>query len=80
MRHERGVTIKWYDIGLELLDSNAAVALEKIKANHPNDVDKCCTEMFQKWLECKPDANWDQLVSVLTKVGLMTAANNIRST
>jgi len=77
MRHEAGVTAKWYDIGLELLDSNT-IALDEIKENNPNDLHMCCTEMFKKWLQCKPDANWDQLAIVLTKVGLNTASENIK--
>ena len=60
------------------MDGNT-VALQEIKANYPNDVNKCCTEMFMKWLECKPDANWDQLASALSEVGLTTAAENIKS-
>lgn len=77
MRVETGVTTRWYDIGLELLGNT--VPLDEIQANYPNDVNKCCTEMFKKWLHCKPDADWDQLASVLHKIGLNAAAENIRS-
>ena len=76
MRRETGVTNEWFDIGLELLDNNT-VALEEIKARCSSDVNKCCTEMFQKWLQYNPEANWDQLASVLSEVGLNTAAENI---
>ena len=77
MRNETGVTLKWYDIGLELLDGNN-VPLDEIKENYPNDVNKCCTEMFKNWLQYNPEANWDQLASALSEVGLITAAENIK--
>ena len=76
MRSENGLTTKWYDIGLELLDSDTAT-LDVIRENYPMDNDKCCTEMFKKWLESKPDASWDQLINVLSAIGLGTAVNNI---
>jgi len=76
MRCEEGVVTKWYDIGLELLDSNTA-ALEIIKENNQNDPEKCCTGMFNKWLESKPDASWNQLIIALRKIELNTAASNI---
>ena len=78
MRHEAGVTAEWYDIGVELLDGNI-VALDEIKIRYSSDVNKCCTEMFKKWLQYNPEADWDQLASVLSEVGLTTAAKNIKS-
>ena len=77
MRHETGVTVKWYDIGVELLSGNI-VALDEIQAKYSSDVNKCCTEMFKKWLQHNPVANWDQLASVLSEVKLNTAAENIK--
>ena len=78
MRYEMGVTVEWYDIGLELLDGDA-VALDEIGIKYPNDVNKCCTEMFKKWLQCKPNADWDQLVTALSELKLNAAAENIKS-
>ena len=79
MKHEMGVTLKWYDIGMQLLDDDDSVALAKIRENYPNNVNKCYTEMLKKWLLCKSDANWDQLATVFTKVKLDIAAKNIKS-
>ena len=76
MRHETGLIDKWYDIGLELLD-NDTTALNVIKKNNPNDIEECCTEMFKKWLESNPKANWDKLIVALTTIGMDTAADNI---
>ena len=77
MKSKAGVTIKWYDIGLELLDSDGAVVLNEIGTNYPTDVSKCCTEMFNEWLQRVPDASWNQLAEALKKVGLNTAAKDI---
>ena len=41
MKSEADIINKWYDIGLELLDSDNG-ALDVIKANYPNDNEKCC--------------------------------------
>ena len=79
MREETGVTLKWYEIGLELLDSNNVVVLDVIKEKYPNDANKCCTEMFKKWLEYKPDGDWDQLAMALNKLELNSAAKSIKS-
>ena len=76
MKYE-GVTTEWYDIGLELLCSDDVVVLNEIKKNYPTDVNKCCTEMFNKWLQRVPDASWNQLAEALKKVGLNTAAKNV---
>ena len=60
------------------MDGNTT-ALDEIKSNFSDDVNKCCTEMFKKWLQYNPEANWDQLASALSEVGLITAAKNIKS-
>ena len=77
MKKYDGVTIKWYDIGVELLCSDDAVVLNVIRTNCPTDVTKCCTEMFNEWLQRVPDASWNQLAEALKKVGLNTAAKNV---
>ena len=76
MNSEGDVITKWYDIGLELLDSDNGV-LDVIKINYPNDNEKCCIEMFKKWQQCRPDASWHQLAEALTNVNLNTAAHRI---
>ena len=76
MNSEGDVITKWYDVGLELLDSDNG-ALDVINKNYPNDNEKCCTEMFKKWLQCRPDASWHQLAEALTSVNLNTAAQRI---
>ena len=76
MKSEADIINKWYDIGLELLDSDNG-ALDVIKGNYPNDNEKCCTEMFKKWLQRRPDDSWYQLTEALTNVDLITVTKNI---
>jgi len=78
MRHEAaGVATRWYDLGVELLDSNTAV-LDVIQSDHQSDNARC-SKMFKAWLETKPDANWSQLVTALNNIGLKTAAENVQT-
>jgi len=77
MRHEAsGVVTRWYDLGVELLDSNTAV-LDVIKTSHQRDDDRC-SAMLKTWLEMKPDASWSKLVTALVNIGMKTAADNIQ--
>ena len=72
-----GVAIRWYELGMQLLDDAATGVLDVIKVDHPNDVTTCCREMFKRWLEMQHDASWSQLVVALNKVGLNTIADDI---
>ena len=75
IRHEEGVATEWYDLGVELLDSNTAV-LDVIKSDHQSSHDRC-SQMFKTWLKMKPNASWSQLVRALNNIGLKTAADNV---
>ena len=48
-----GITNKWYEIGVELLEPGDEVDLDTIKYNHPGDADKCAAEMLKLWLAKK---------------------------
>ena len=69
------IASKWYELGLELVDSRI---LKVIRADHPNDTNTCCHVMFEKWLEMKYDASWSQLVTALDNIEMTTAAEAIR--
>ena len=69
------ISEKWYEIGVELLGND--IALRAFKASHPSDVNRCCQEMFRKWLDVNPGANWCQLVTALNKIGLRSVAVSI---
>ena len=79
-RYVRGsVGMKWHDLGIELLDSNDVGELDTIEAEHPSDLNKCCTKMFNLWLKKQPTASWNQLIEALRQPGieLGTLASNI---
>ena len=65
-RYVRGsVGSKWHDLGIELLDVDEVEDLDKIEAENKDDLDKCCTKMFQLWLKKQPSASWNQLIVAL---------------
>ena len=70
------IATKWYELGLELVDSNKI--LRVIEADHPNNVNRCCRVMFEKWLEKTPNASWTQLVSALDSIKMNAAADAVR--
>ena len=70
------ITTKWYELGLELVDSNKA--LKVIGADHPHNTNTCCRVMFEKWLENTPNASWSQLVTALDNIEMKAAADAVR--
>ena len=71
------VSSKWYDLGLELLEQEDKETLNEIKINHSNDVNKCCLQMFQLWLNKCTTATWNQLIKALREVNLNNLATTI---
>ena len=64
-RHVRGpVGAKWHDLGIELLDPDVE-ELDRIEAEGSSDLNKCCTKMFQLWLNKQSTASWNQLIEAL---------------
>ena len=72
---EAPIATKWYELGLVLLNNNSY--LQVIKANNQHRVQLCCQEMFQGWLDVKPDASWSELVTALRSIKMKTAADAI---
>ena len=70
------IATKWYELGLELVDSNKV--LKVIEADNPHNTNTCCRVMFEKWLEKTPNASWSQLVTALDNIEMKTAANVVR--
>lgn len=64
------VADNWKDLGTQLLDSGCLKILDIIESDHPHDAVKCCKKMFQKWLDTKPDATWNQLIEALNNPGI----------
>ena len=71
------VADKWKDVGVHLLHPtliNSRV-LEVIAADHPHSVEGCCKSMFEKWLNTRKDASWNQLVEAIKSIELHTLAS-----
>ena len=68
--------VKWFDLGIDLLDSDAATSTLKLIEKEYNS-ERCCTEMFDKWLETKPEATWNDLVTSLENLKMYTVASNV---
>ena len=73
----KGVSSKWHDLGLELLEQEDEEMLNQIENNNPNDVSKCCKEMFQLWLRKHTNATWNKLIEALVQVELNNLATTI---
>ena len=69
---------KWKDLGIELLGVGSNDALNVIQSNN-SDVTKCCSAMFQLWLDRQPTASWRQLIEALKHLQLNYLAYQIES-
>jgi len=72
LQHARittAVSVKWFQLGIELIDNTRVGQLDVIKANN-TDVLRCCLEMFSYWLKTYPNANWYELVAALRAPGV----------
>ena len=78
MRKQPNIVIHWYDIGLELLDKDGG-KLDLIKIDSTGNTEECCTIMFRTWLDRKPNACWNQLITTLKKLELNSAAEFVKS-
>ena len=60
--------VAWKDVGRELLPgsgSDVDTALNIIEVNSQGNVIKCCSSLFDQWLERDPDASWEHLIEAL---------------
>ena len=66
------VTIKWKAVGESLLDPKLVEnkALEIIEKDNLHSVEKCCKQMFLKWLDTDNGASWKKLITVLQFTGV----------
>ena len=64
-------------MGLELLEPEDEGKLNIIQHNSHRDINECCKQMFQLWLEKCPDAEWNHLIQALREVGLNQLAYKI---
>ena len=66
----------WKDLGTELMP-DAEAELSAISAEHPDSLVKCCSSLFQLWLQRESNASWKQLLDALKKVNLNHLATQI---
>ena len=71
------VDVKWYDLGLKLLEQQDEERLNDIMRNNLNDPGASCKEMFQLWLRSCSNATWNQLIEALREVELSNLATEI---
>ena len=70
-------SIKWKDLGHELLDREYHKELSIIETNYRFDVRTQFSKMFNKWTQTAPRASWRQLINALYKIGLTTLAKDV---
>ena len=73
------VSPNWYDLGVQLLNTEQAKKLKTIKVDHPGDSEKCCTELFAYWLQVDTNASWDKLIIALQQIDYVVLADRIRA-
>jgi len=72
------VVTKWKDLGRHLLGTSHSGKLDVIELNSPNNVEECCTKMFEFWLDINPIATWDKFITALQNTGLNTLSERIK--
>ena len=72
---KKSFTFKWYDLGIELLDTEDLPKLDEIQKDCPGDASMCCTKLFKLWLGKQPKASWEQLIEGLRDIYLNEVAN-----
>ena len=78
-RLRKDISSHWYDLGVELLDNSHVAKLESISENNQRDVNKCCTKMFQLWLETNNLATWKDFLDALKALELWDLATKIET-
>ena len=72
------VSPKWKDLGIQLLNAEQAKKLDVIQTDHPGDSEKCCTAMFNYWLQVDTTASWDKLITALQCISHDVLADTIK--
>ena len=50
--------------------------LNTIRANHSGDVEGCCKDLWEKWLELDPGATWDKLFTAIDDCAAASASSS----
>ena len=62
-----------------MLNAEQAKKLNVIQSDHPGDSEKCCTALFNYWLQVDTTASWDKLIMALNHIGQDVLANTIKT-
>ena len=73
------VSVKWYDLGLELLDPEHETRLATIERDNQSDARCCCRKMLSEWLETAEAATWDKLIEAVKVINMNDVARKIES-
>ena len=63
---------------MQLLNGEQMKKLNVIQADHPGDSEKCCTALFNYWLQVDTAASWDKLIIALNHIGQDALASTIK--
>ena len=72
------VSSKWKDLGIQLLNSEQVKKLYIIEKDYPGDTHRCCTTMFNYWLQVDTTASWDKLITALQCISHDVLADKIK--
>ena len=61
-----------------MLNAEQAKKLDVFQADHPGESEKCCTAMFNYWLQVDTTASWNKLIIALQHIGHDVLADKIR--
>ena len=73
------VATRWYELGLEFLETKHDAELDVIETNSKDDALTCCRKTFSKWLQIQPhSATWDQLIQAIKSIKLNNVVSDIK--
>ena len=80
-RHVRSlIADKWEEVGVQLLTGQYQKEIKIIKANNNSDVEKCCSSLFDIWIQRQPnDATWRALIEAIRNAHLNNEACKIEN-
>ena len=72
-----GAATDWHDLGVQLIPDHLQNKLGIIRTNNYGDATKCCTMMFEYWLQVDATASWDKLIEALRKINKLKLVDDI---
>ena len=67
IKNELTEVTEWYQLGVEL--GLGAPQLREIERDHPQDTQRCKTEVLDWWLRNAPEVSWEKLAQALETMG-----------